>query len=333
MRRYSRSPHIRRLSTSSHTVLFGTPLWRADGVLDRATTTALARAVRQAFFRSHVPLSESARAAYEHEGAGRGVGDPLASAANNEFYAAQLKSLAALPDDADSLVPASFARLGAFGELARQLRAQATSYLRDALALAPADADALVGGRRLQLWASAHAENSEHPYHVHSDGVLSGVLFVDCPPGSGDFVAARAMPPREGAEYRIAPRDGTLLLFPSSLAHRIAPSACAPERPRLSISFNIEGRWDEVPAAHVHIDEELGATVERAAADAAPTPPAARPRPPPPAAAADAPPPPDIEVVEDEALENFAQMAQKLMREPGRKRPQGMPERKSRVVK
>ena len=52
-----------------------------------------------------------------------------------------------------------------------------------------------------------------------------------------------------------------------------------------------------------------------------------------PPADADAPPPPDIEVVEDEALENFAQMAQRLMREPGRKRPQGMPERKSRVVK
>ena len=44
MRRYSRLPHMRRLSTSSHTVLFGTPLWRADGVLDSATTTALARA-------------------------------------------------------------------------------------------------------------------------------------------------------------------------------------------------------------------------------------------------------------------------------------------------
>ena len=144
------------------------------------------------------------------------------------------------------------------------------------------------------------------------------------------------MPPREGAEYRIAPRDGTLLLFPSSLAHRIAPSACAPERPRLSISFNIEGRWDEVPAAHVHIAHDemaLRATVERAAAGAAPTPPAARPRPSPPADAAVAPPPPDVEVVEDDALENFAQMAQKLMREPGRKRPQGMPERKSRVVK
>ena len=93
---------MRRLSTSSHTVLFGTPLWRADGVLDSATTTALARAVRQAFFRSHVPLSDSARAAYEHEGAGRGVGDPLASAANNEFYAAQHKSQAAQPDDAAS---------------------------------------------------------------------------------------------------------------------------------------------------------------------------------------------------------------------------------------
>ena len=324
---------MRRLSTSSHTVLFGTPLWRADGVLDSATTTALARAVRQAFFRSHAPLSDSARAAYEHEGAGRGVGDPLASAANNEFYAAQLKSLAALPDDADALVPASFAKLGAFGELARQLRAQATSYLRDALALAPADADALVGGRRLRLWASAHAENSEHPYHVHSDGVLSGVLFVDCPPGSGDFVAARAMPPREGAEYRIAPRDGTLLLFPSSLAHRIAPSACAPERPRLSISFNIEGRWDEVPAAHVHIADgaprDRRARRRRRGADAAGGEAEA-------VAAADAaaaPPPPDVEVVEDDALENFAQMAQKLMREPGRKRPQGMPERKSRVVK
>ena len=40
-----------------------------------------------------------------------------------------------------------------------------------------------------------------------------------------------------------------------------------------------------------------------------------------------------VQCVEDEALENFAQMAQRLMREPGRKRPQGMPERKSRVVK
>jgi predicted 2-oxoglutarate/Fe(II)-dependent dioxygenase YbiX len=40
----------------------------------------------------------------------------------------------------------------------------------------------------------------------------------------------------------IYPKQGDLILFPSWLIHSVSPTPG--EEPRISIPFNIEGRWD-----------------------------------------------------------------------------------------
>ena len=67
--------------------------------------------------------------------------------------------------------------------------AKLSAFLREAHALSADAAADLVCGRKLVLWASVHAGGSAHPYHSHRDALVSGVYFVDCPDGAGDFIA------------------------------------------------------------------------------------------------------------------------------------------------
>jgi hypothetical protein len=373
---------VRCSSSSSITLLFTTPLWRTDlsSRLGAATNTALARSIRQQFFRvsSRSVLSLETRAAYEHEAANRSdEADPLASAANNEFFQYQIDRLTTVhaPDSAGApalggdLLLESFASREEFRTLAGLIREQAARFLHESFALPAEDAAALVSARRMLLWASLHADGSAHPYHTHDDAMLSGVYFVDAPEGAGEFVVGSALPPLTRAEHRVTPRAGTLLLFPPSTAHRVSPSRCASRQPRISISFNLEGAWEEAPAAHVHLDpieaeaydgaessSRHVASVERAvqleecvrgqrsAASGTQPETAEAMRGPQgrvqrePSATAGAP----VEsftvdkVAEADAVASFAEMAKRLMRNPERKRggygkrPAGMPERRTR---
>lgn len=359
------------------TVLFGTRLWRTDlchhGVITPKVNLEMARAVRQAFVRScSMPLSRNVAAQYRHEGANRShEADPLASAANNEFFQHQISNLQALDTTAagtalagDDCMLSSFsagASAGAFAQLACAMRSSAARFFVEACALPSAQAEALIAGRRLLMWASVHSDGSAHPYHSHRDALLSGVYFADCPEGAGDFIAGSAMPPDPlSVEYRVAPSTGTLLIFPSNLPHRVAPSTSKPSRPRVSISFNLEGAWDESPPPpHVQLTDKLldphqPEARRRLIATLEPAEHASG------AHLANSPRRgvcvsqqgvgtsgarqdlngaqivPDT-VAEDEAMASFAEMAQKLMRnqdsKPGEaygKRPQGMPERRKR---
>ena len=321
---------------------------------------------------SSTPLSSDVAAQYRHEGANRSheEADPLASAANNEFFQHQIRNLQTMATTAagtalagDDRMLSSFttgASAGAFAQLACAMRSSAARFFVESYALPAAEADALVAGRRLLMWASVHSDGSAHPYHSHRDALLSGVYFADCPEGAGDFIAGSAMPPDPlSVEYRVSPSAGTLLIFPSSLPHRVAPSTSEPSRPRVSISFNLEGAWDESPPSpHVQLEasdevleqqQQLIATLEPAERASG-------------AHLAQAPRRGGVfvasqqgvgtgaaqqdlntaqivpdSVAEDDAMASFAQMAQKLMRnqdsKPGEaygKRPQGMPERRKR---
>lgn len=327
----------------STTILFGTPLWRTNllPALGEASNAEIARAIRQAFFRAKTARPSSAQASrYLHEGANREEVDPLASAANNEWFQHQLDNLAATSTDDEkvsgmNLQLACLSRSPAFASLTQLIRDSTQTYLQEALALTPTDASALVSSRCMLLWSSVHAGGSAHPFHTHRDALLSGAYMLTCPKGSGDFVAGQ---PTSGEECRIAAKPGTLLIFPSNMSHRVAPSKC--EQPRISVSFNLEGHWAEIPSARVHLGE-LGrpagartATIEavteanrrgqRAAVSACSHGWATA------AAAAAKKAPAEETVTEREAATDFAAMAQRLMMDPSRKRPQGMPERRKR---
>ena len=153
-----------------------------------------------------MPLSRNVAAQYRHEGANRShEADPLASAANNEFFQHQISNMQALDTTAagtalagDDCMLSSFsagASAGAFAQLACAMRSSAARFFVEACALPSAQAEALIAGRRLLMWASVHSDGSAHPYHSHRDALLSGVYFADCPEGAGDSSPARRCHP------------------------------------------------------------------------------------------------------------------------------------------
>lgn len=93
------------------------------------------------------------------------------------------------------------------------------------------------------MWASVHANSSYHLAHHHEGSMVSGVLYVATPPGSGDFVAhdPKGQLPPFGRSQHFPPRLGDLLLFPGWLMHSVLPTLSAD--PRVSISFNFAGSW------------------------------------------------------------------------------------------
>ncbi|MEM7432648.1 MAG: putative 2OG-Fe(II) oxygenase [Pseudomonadota bacterium] len=107
----------------------------------------------------------------------------------------------------------------------------------------------------LQSWAISHDSDGHEAWHLHPDGYLSGVLYLNVPrdmqriwsnekylPGSIEF--SKWYPfdehPRQYADRDriiIRPRSGMLLIFPSYYPHRTWPTGSA--EPRTCISFDI----------------------------------------------------------------------------------------------
>jgi uncharacterized protein (TIGR02466 family) len=94
------------------------------------------------------------------------------------------------------------------------------------------------------------ANGAEHRLHSHPNNYLSGVYYVRTQPGADTInfhdprpqtgvirppVTALTVENTDQVVVRVA--DGTLLLFPSYLAHSVAASTGAGER--VSISFNL----------------------------------------------------------------------------------------------
>lgn len=101
--------------------------------------------------------------------------------------------------------------------------------------------------RITQSWCNYSCQGDFHPSHSHSNSFLSGVFYFESDPEADSIRFFR----REYQPYKIPPRQwnhwiadsswfaarpGRLLLFPSSLPHRVDPIQGAHRR--VSLAFN-----------------------------------------------------------------------------------------------
>ncbi len=104
------------------------------------------------------------------------------------------------------------------------------------------------------LWVNILKPGAAHSGHVHPHSVLSGVVYVAAPPGSGALrledprlPLMMAAPPRradapeaERAFVTLEPAPGALFIWESWLRHEVL--AHAGKAPRVSVSFNYAWR-------------------------------------------------------------------------------------------
>jgi uncharacterized protein (TIGR02466 family) len=136
-------------------------------------------------------------------------------------------------------------RASVFGTLKRKLDRHAQAFA-EALAL-----DLGRGKLRLDsLWVNVLAPGGAHSGHIHTQSVVSGVLYVAMPQGAGGLrledprlPLMMAAPTRraDAAEplrtfIEIAPAAGTLLMWESWLRHEALANGA--KHDRVSVSFN-----------------------------------------------------------------------------------------------
>ncbi len=99
-------------------------------------------------------------------------------------------------------------------------------------------------------WVHVTPPGEVTQYHHHKPSLFSGVYYVDKPKDSGDLVfidvnpyhafSPRVLPgttdPITRQEYNFPADDGTMLIFPGWLPHKVARNNS--DRRRISISFN-----------------------------------------------------------------------------------------------
>lgn len=125
-------------------------------------------------------------------------------------------------------------------EVIKAVTAAASSYIERVGFHATGDAEATkLTPNNMHMWASVHQDGSAHPQHVHVGAVLSGVLYVRSPEGSGEIVFhdPRGSLPPFGRAVSHKPCAGDLLIFPPWLEHGVAATATV-DGPRISVSFN-----------------------------------------------------------------------------------------------
>lgn len=116
----------------------------------------------------------------------------------------------------------------------------------------------------IQGWPSVNRFGDYHDYHNHPRSYLSGTYYVKIPskieklrtrpdlrPGCITFYdpryavnawAIRGDPYIE-AEFTVTPKPGLLMLWPSFINHFVHPNLS--KQPRISISFNINLKWQD----------------------------------------------------------------------------------------
>ena len=108
--------------------------------------------------------------------------------------------------------------------------------------------------RIVQMWLNINGPNSYNVSHRHPGSDLSGVIWVKQTPESGRFVfddldnvdqiLTVNMDPQHLKEKNMLPeivpdyKDGTIILFPSMLTHRVEINETNEDR--ISISFNLK---------------------------------------------------------------------------------------------
>ena len=100
---------------------------------------------------------------------------------------------------------------------------------------------------RLTSWLNVHNTGGYNTVHSHPYALLSGVIYIQCPEGSGSL---HLRDPRSGAagdtllndigkDLVIKPQNGHAVLFPSYLEHWVEPSQADSNSTRISIAFNV----------------------------------------------------------------------------------------------
>lgn len=97
-------------------------------------------------------------------------------------------------------------------------------------------------------WANVNPRDSSNKTHIHPDAIWSGVYYVrtvsNTREGAIVFEDTNRVPAplNNGVafarEHRVVPRNGQMLLFPSTVRHRVEPHA--DDIPRISIAFNLK---------------------------------------------------------------------------------------------
>jgi hypothetical protein len=109
----------------------------------------------------------------------------------------------------------------------------------------------------LFLWATACETCISHLPHVHEDSLISGTYYVNVPKGSGSliFQDPRGVITPFGGKYEHIPEPGQIVMFPPWLQHGVSPSCLqSPDEIRVSLSFNIIGKWTHTSDVSVTID-------------------------------------------------------------------------------
>lgn len=103
------------------------------------------------------------------------------------------------------------------------------------------------------FFLNSFSEGSCHPKHVHSQCTLSGIFYLQTPPGSASIRFLPNQPYRDffdyfffvkdennelaKTHYDIPPQPGLLLMWPAWLYHEVPPNHSTD--PRISIVFNL----------------------------------------------------------------------------------------------
>jgi len=92
-------------------------------------------------------------------------------------------------------------------------------------------------------WGSVQSSGVHHDTHTHMGSAVAGTLYLSVPEDGGALflVDPRGpMPPFQWS-YRIAPKQGNLVIFPATLPHGVHSTSGT--EPRVSISCNHPGDW------------------------------------------------------------------------------------------
>ena len=96
--------------------------------------------------------------------------------------------------------------------------------------------------RLLNIWFNVNPPGAFNHVHVHPGSLLSGVLWIKAPQGSGDLMLRDTL---EMNNYCLGvncvafpPEEGTMVLFPAHVPHNVGVNES--EETRISVSFNLD---------------------------------------------------------------------------------------------
>jgi uncharacterized protein (TIGR02466 family) len=127
----------------------------------------------------------------------------------------------------------------AFADLRQGLRVACDFALREMGVVQPA--------YRLESWINLHDRGGFNFPHIHDGCLLSGVFYLQVPPGSGSLIFRDPRPGVVGSPFKgstanghsdvqLVPEAGLAVLFPNWLEHHVEPHGN--DVPRIAISFN-----------------------------------------------------------------------------------------------